>query len=564
MTTHPPCRRPLKIWASPPLFYACIIAALAFTAQAHEQLPVPPGSIFTADEAKQYLQFQERITQSKTDYFAALQKAYPGQKQYNAYQIMAVITPKISEPVPPLANGTQKGSGPKNSLSPQEAQRQLDLAERSKLGEEKMWNDLKTKYGKQDWYQLSQVNEFIHPSKPKSDPKPVQKGTPPAGAVSAEQAYNMMAAAEAANLDNHKLWSDFQKNYGKQDYYLPNQVGAGEDNPGKPPSTLIFRANPSLVDDARRNEITTGWRTDGLLIRQSWQDVLAEEDPSLGMGAKKTLADLTGATASYTHDGKKSTNSWSVVGAAILPFHYVPPGSNNSMWVPDELAIAPSASIDKVDGSDPKTNIDTVVYRLGTYFDWDFTTGRTVNALGAQLRAAGVYATDTSGHARLPGYEADLEPRIRFTEKLSLGYNNVVIKSAPFQKDNSDNAWMAYQLRAWLHLEGGDVQDSGTSWDPTHGSFQRLGPSVQFQLNFPALGFLGERAASLTAQYTHLSALSGSDLHDSYLKATASFDLLKNATPNHKVTFNVTYQKGGLSFTKQDVDLLTVGMGVLF
>jgi hypothetical protein len=156
----------------------------------------------------------------------------------------------------------------------------------------------------------------------------------------------------------------------------------------------------------------------------------------------------------------------------------------------------------------------------------------------------------------------DLEPRIHIGSTGILGYEAIPWKKAPQRADKKDDAYMKLQLRVWLHVEGGDVQEAAASWDPVADSFFRLGPSVQFQLAFPALP--GNRTLSLTAIYNYYAAISGPSDHPEYYRATLDYDLFKDPDLNHKVGMSASYERGGVGFTKQEVDTFMLGLSVLF
>lgn len=358
-----------------------------------------------------------------------------------------------------------------------------------------------------------------------------------------------------------RLEDALKEKYGLQDWYTPAQLADVESNgiaPAKVPREWP-EGNPIRAEVDVASVRTKTWSEDFKkpLIRQSWRDVLYEEDPSQDSNAVKPLKDLVGATFSYAYNGKTDSDTWTAIGALIFPWEHdfkLDPG-----LTPARIALAPSVSINRVaTNGDSKTETDSVLYRLGAYAEWYLAASPPVKL---QVRAAGVYASDTGGDAALPGYEVDAEPRWQ-SDYFPLGYKKVLIPKATEKEDRSDWWALAYQLRAWLHIEGGDVQDNGKSWDAVKGYFFRLGPTVQFQLDAPRV-FLG-RDASLTALYSWLPALSGTREHESYFKLSAVYDLFKNDVHNQKVSLTVQYENGGLNFTKEDVDTVTVGLGVLY
>ena len=374
-----------------------------------------------------------------------------------------------------------------------------------------------------------------------------------------------------AKLEAKSLRDALEQKYGIQDWYTRDQILDVETNgiaPGKvererpvgdPIRALVdagsFEANKAktFLDDFKSPR-----------LRQSWRDVLYEEDPSQTGNAGKALKDLVGMTFSYSRDSHASTDTWTAMGALIFPWEH-DFALTGDLW-PTRIAIAPSISINRVDtNGDPKKESDSVLYRLGAFADWRFfqvnPDGTFTRPFGLQMRAAFVYATNTGHDASLPGFELDLEPHWQ-SDYFPLAYKKVLLTKQTVKDDRSDWSRLEYLLRFWLHVEGGDVQDTGKSWDPAKGSFLRLGPTVQFQLNAPKL-LLG-KDASLTALYSYLSAISGSDKHDSYFKISGVYDLIKDDATNHKVALTLQYEKGGLSFTKEDIDTFTIGLAVLF
>jgi hypothetical protein len=350
------------------------------------------------------------------------------------------------------------------------------------------------------------------------------------------------------------------KKFGDQDWYTPVQLADIEANgisPAKVPREWPA-GNPIREDVDLASVREKDWSEDFKRprIRQNWRDVLYDEDPSQTANEAKVLKDLVGATFSYAHNGLDDTDVWTAVGALIMPWEHdfaLEPGP-----MPTRLALAPSASINRVaTNGTPTKEVDSVLYRMGIYAEWYLAPTPPVKL---QMRAAGVYASDTSGQGALPGYEVDFEPRWQ-SEALPLGYKKVLIKKVT-EKDPSDWSALDFQLRAWLHIEGGDVQDNGKSWDSSKGEFFRLGPTLQLQFNAPRV--VWGRDASLTALYSYLPAITGSDQHQSYFKLSSTYDFVKDDIHNYKISLTAQYDKGGLNFTKENVDTFTLGFGILY
>jgi hypothetical protein len=436
-----------------------------------------------------------------------------------------------------------------------------------------LFDQLVGKFGYQDFYTPNQVQWPFGKKKSQEDliyVKPVRwlktpdgkrlaPPTPP-GAFPAEEAYTILrvhAARTGSKEDLKKaLWDKFDD----QPYYLASELRDVEDNGSK---------KAKIPEPAPVVEMSPGWQLVGpglrnLKIRQSWSDVLYSEDPSVGDVAKKKVDDLVGATFSYTHDFLAQQDNWSAIGALILPLEFINGNGIQRGLEPVDIILAPSISVDRVTNSDPKKEIDEMYYRLGSIVKWLGPRGWLDSV---QLRGALVYGTDTEQNARLPAYEADIEPSISWRgiddelrDYFALGYRNVLLSKEPDLADETDNSRLDYQLRAWLHLEGGDLQQAGTSWNVVKGSFFRLGPVVQMRANAPTVG----KGLSFTALYSYLPSVTGTTQHDSLLKLDLTLALYTNPALKQKVSLNADYTRGGLDFTKQDVDSFTLSLAVLF
>lgn len=301
-------------------------------------------------------------------------------------------------------------------------------------------------------------------------------------------------------------------------------------------------------------------------IRQSWSDVLLTEDPSAPI-SKAKLDDLVGATFSYSHDRTTGKDTWNATGALIFPFIWQLPVHFDD-FAPEKVALLPSVTVNRVEnGNDPAQNVDEILYRLGSSASWEHPAG------SLDLRLAAVYATDSHHEASLPGFELDLEPQFDwrsrpaggdsiFSNYFKLGFKNILLKKEPYLEDQSDNSALDYQLRAFLHVEGGDVQESGGKWSVVTENFLRLGPTAQLRLNMPHLIF--DKTFSLTAQYSKMSSVEGPNDHNESLKLDATLTLMEDVATGHKISINANYTNGGTDFIQEDVDLYTVGLSVRF
>jgi hypothetical protein len=354
--------------------------------------------------------------------------------------------------------------------------------------------------------------------------------------------------------------------YGKNTWYRAREINDIRDNgSGATPFTIPEEPLPA----------TKGWDVvwESLKhpkIRQSWTDVLDTEDPSAN-GVSK-IGDLVGASFSYANNRKEDSETWSVLGAMIFPMEWR--NAKASLLTPNSFAFVPSVTMNRVTTNrDPANETDHVYYRAGLFANWVHTYGE------VELRGAGVFGTDSAHRASLPAFEVELEPRFHWIPKMTaenaanaqatfatkyfkLGYRNVIIQKEPELADQTDNSLLDYQLRVFLHAEGGELQHAGKNWNVAEDTFLRLGPTVQLRLNMPRL-ILG-KDFSLSASYSYLATIEGTTEHNDFLSIDATWALYNDPSLNHRISLNAKYLKGGLDFTKEEVDALTIGLSVLF
>lgn len=465
--------------------------------------------VFTREELKSYFDLQQKLYPKKGDQFRKLVQTFGDRASFTLDQVTAITDPKTKQPKEYPDTDSHPGPEMVDSISYAAAQDRL--REYEKLHPE-----------------FKKSLSFTYPAdKAHPQPRPVV-------------VKSLMEALE---------WK-----YGKQSWYLATEVRDVEEN-GITPKTLEIQR---LRDDPVRIALESGRRTGfkGLLIRESWRDILYEdEERSLPSNEKTTLGDLAGASFSFQRNNLAHEDTWSIKGALIFPWRHDFP--DQSGWSPVKIMLAPSISVNRVDtNGDPKDEADSMLYRIGAYGDWVFKNQRG----GLEARAAVVYATDTGHEAGLAGAELDLEPRWH-NEILPVGYRKIMWHKAPLLEDGSDQSLLDIEFRCWLHMEGGDVHDAGKSWDTAKGTFFRAGPTAQIQLNFPRL-FLG-KSFSITGFYSYLHRISGPEDHESFFSVTGAYDLVSDAVGN-KISINGNYQKGALNFTKDNVDTFTIGLGVRF
>jgi hypothetical protein len=300
------------------------------------------------------------------------------------------------------------------------------------------------------------------------------------------------------------------------------------------------------------------------IIRHDWSDVLISSEDLSQKNGKKSFDDLTGAVFSYSHDSKNSSDSWTATGALIIPYvkyQDLKPGLN-----PVVFAIAPSLSLNKVSSNRNSANeVDHLDGRLGFYSKW---LPRDDVFTGLLFRGALMYGTDTGLHAALPAAELELEPRFWWKSAgWGIGYQNFIGTSVDQSKNPPVfNHLVTYEFRGWLRIEGGDLQRNNAKWETVDGGFFRAGPVLQGAVKIATYKFTKDviKSTSLTVNYSYLSAIYGPNGNASLLKIGAALALYDNPKDLQKISLTASFEKGGLTFSKQEVEVFNIGVGVVF
>ena len=350
--------------------------------------------------------------------------------------------------------------------------------------------------------------------------------------------------------------------YNSDDVAIILQIVQEGSVPASPPSQRVA-ANPSATPIKLKSHLT-GWdvvthRLTNPLIRQSYTDVLSTEDPSQA----QSVNNISGALFSYTHDGKTNKDVWSTQAALILPFVW-----QNGLdvgWEPIAAGFIPSASLDKITGNSVASkNVDSLIFRSGLYGLWlvagesprtgsipeDYNSPKNSEPLHAQISVLGsfTYGTDTNFDLSLPGGDLNVEPQIYFSKFVGLGYQ----VDRHGDVTNAKDVDFAYQLRGWLHAEGGVLEHEGLNETTPEGDFFRVGPEAQLKLMFPKILAKG---LTLQAEIHYLAPLTGTKGRNPYYFTTsAELGLWKDVENNRQVGFKVSYEDGSLDYTKQNVD----------
>jgi hypothetical protein len=438
-----------------------------------------------------------------------------------------------------------------------------------------LYDQLVKRFGRKAIYSADELTAIISPKVPGSKTDIVKLPiTPrqlpvPYDAFSREQVQSHFAILLSTDPKNKATMEALDQKFGVQPWYLATELREVEKNGAADVPPMVDRPLTPVAAKAEAEAKASKMQSvflDGFkrpLIRHDWTDVLLNEDESQpDNNSAKKVGDLVGATFSYARNFLGRTDTWNTVGAVILPWVWdgiVEPG-----LIPDHIGLAPSVSVNRIStNGTPTGQVDQLFYRVGTFIEWyKIVPGLT----DLQLRGAGIYGTDTGNQAEMPGFEVDLEPRFLFNNSLGhecvykIGYRNTLIHKEPLNEDGSDQSLLDYQLRLWVHMEGGDIQDVGKAFASVPGSFFRVGPTIQLRANAPTMW----KGLSFTGLYSYLPSISGPGGHESLLQLDLTLALYSDPVLNQKVSLNANYTRGGLNFTKQEVDSFTLGLSVLF
>jgi hypothetical protein len=436
-----------------------------------------------------------------------------------------------------------------------------------------LFDQLVKKFGKKASYSADEIRAIESPEVPSKEEALLrliaQAPKSRIDAFSKEEVRKHFALLRSSDPKTKASMEALEKKYPGQDFYSAAQVRDVEKNGEEWITTRIRPDTPvTFIAEregaAKHSVLIDGWKTP--LVRHDWTDVLVTDDTSVGDLAKKKTDDLVGATVSYSYDAKADTDTWTTVGALIWPWVYNAPVKETIF--PQRVIIAPSVSVNRIStNGSPSVEVDQVLYRIGMFGEWYKPLGLMTLL---QLRASPVFGTNTGHDARMPGYELDLEPSWLFNNGVDgeciykIGFKNILWFKAPLLEDSSDQSILDYQVRIWMHLEGGDIQDTGKSFAATPGDFFRVGPVAQLRINsfFPVP--ILSKGLSFTAQYSYLPTIHGLKGHDYLLNLTAALTILADKAYHEKLSLTGSYTNGGLNFTKQNVDTFTLGLSVLF
>lgn len=504
---------------------------------------------FAADASMSFSAFELK----KAGLYPQLEKRFGAKPTYTAEEVLSVEHPK---PVRFTSEEVKTHFTVVGKLDPTKAH---------------LYDQLLRRFGRKPTYSADEITAIEVPQVPSKQSLSLPGPKSTVDAFTAEQVREHFELLRSSNPKTKASMTVIENKYPNQDVYSAAQVRDVEKN-GAEFSSLIDRPETPTTFVAEqeakmsRSPLLDGWKTP--LIRHDWTDVLLAEDATVNPDVAKTkVDDLVGASFSFVRDRMANTDTWTTVGALIWPWVYDGPVVRS--WIPPHIVLAPSISINRIaTNGNPKGEVDQVLYRFGIYGEWFEPFGHMMDLL--QVRAAPVFGTNTDHTASMPGFEMDIEPSWLFNNSLDhecmykIGFKNTLWPKSALLDDQSDQSVVDYQVRVWLHFEGGDIQDTGKSFAMTPGEFLRMGPVAQLRINtFFPVAFLS-KGLSFTAQYSYLPEIKGVEGHDSLLNLSTALTILSDKANHQKLSLSGSYTRGGLNFTKQDVDTFTLGLSVLF
>jgi len=266
-------------------------------------------------------------------------------------------------------------------------------------------------------------------------------------------------------------------------------------------------------------------------IRDKWQDI-KYFDPGDQTQEEVPYSKAKAATFAYSHDFLTNGNTWSIHGAIFREFDL----TNCPILSP--VTLVPSVTLDKVESSDLKKRVDSLVFRgaavknippLSTFYQ--------------DARLGVLYATDVNFRSAQVGGELEWEP---LQNHWGLGAYKGFYPNSP----------ILYRLQMFLHAEAGDILDAGRNKDLKEGTgFCRLGPFLQAELK----PVFWDRL-TLTARWEEYEALT-SDTKSTRLFTTGAsiaFD------PKEHFTLEIKYRNGRQPLTTEKQEAFDLAFGVKF
>jgi len=296
-------------------------------------------------------------------------------------------------------------------------------------------------------------------------------------------------------------------------------------------------------------------------LRESWSDILAVEDPTVGTAeGNQSYDDLKGAKFSFERNFKTDTDTWIAQGALILPLVWVRDVAlGTAGWA--SYGLTPSATINRVHNEgDDTQNVEKLTFRAGGFATRYFQQPSLIDSV--VIRAGFAYQTDSKFGASIPAGEFELEPRLWKTVRFGIGYRQILIDKNPDQRScPKDNAILAYQARLRFRTEYGHFEEMPDKTKPTVKVDQEfLHVGGRFGIEFDPLFF---SKVTGSVDYSCLPSVVGPSGHNRLLQAELAYKLWER-DDGGKGSLSLKYVKGGLDFDQEEVHTLYLGLSALY
>jgi len=331
------------------------------------------------------------------------------------------------------------------------------------------------------------------------------------------------------------------------------------DNPTPAAAAQAHKVPEDAFASEEANEPPAGFRLFKeqpfpILIRRSYSDVTAGEDPSIA-DAKESLREVEGAQFSYSYDYQTNSSQWSAVGALIAPiklYQSNQPASQNGLSL-EQLNFVPSVSLNRVtNDKDESKEVDEVTFRAGLFGTWLGIAGPLRLVM---LSGYASYATDSTFDNGIVAGEFDLEPITNIPGNRTfyrVGENGS-------GKVGRSGSLIEFHWRAHLHTQFGDHVGNGpVGLSSDTDEFFRIGPAVELQLD----PFLLQRLRA-SIDYSYLAGVSGSPSTSHDFKAQLSLILDRNLDTQHW-SLSASYEDGETPLVQERVHTFLLSLGVKY
>jgi hypothetical protein len=288
----------------------------------------------------------------------------------------------------------------------------------------------------------------------------------------------------------------------------------------------------------------------GFLIRRSYSDVTADQDPSVGQAVDSYKA-ARPAEISYSHDFLADSNEWTVHAAVIRPINLQNDEAITGQMSLTKVVLAPSVTFDRVTNSqDAKKEVDSLGFRLGLFAQF---AGGPLGLELLETRAYATYGTNSDFHGGVIAGEFDIEPTT------GIPGNDVYHRIGPRIAGGKKRAGSLIEAkwRAYFHNEFGEGVGDPIG-NTTGETFWRLGPVIELSLD-PL--FLQRLNANV--HYAYLADVAGHPRTSHDFTAGLHWTLDRDPETQHWM-LSATFEDGDGTLTQENVRLFVLSLSTKY